>query len=247
MLRKLALCGALFLGVSVSQASTAVIYDNTGGGLNPGTNPGLFETGTPSIYFDDATASVAPPFTINQFNLGYTNQTGSSDKFDILVQFFNNVNYNAASGVPVGTNPIGGVLDIKGFTAGAGVIAQTGLVTVPGSPVSTNGTVGFELEFVKAGSTTFGTADEDSVIQPVFNSTPPVVGSSNADFAYDYLDQGTIVGDNQTGDIFTFPPPGGNIYAQITGTVPEPVGGTLLAAGSVLLLARRRRSRCQPS
>jgi len=239
-MRKLIFCAVPILALVASRASALIVYDNTGGGLNPATNSGLFDTGITSIYFDDATLSLAAPITINQFNLGYTNQTGSADTFDILVQFFNNVNYKAGSGVPVGTDPIGSLLSIKALTAAAGSIAQTGLVSVPGNAVTTTGTVGFEIEFVKPGSTTFGTADEDSAIQPLFNSMPPLVGSSNADFAYDYLNQGTIVGDDKTGDIFTFPSPGANIYAQI-GAVPEPSSCGLLAAGSVFLLARRKR------
>jgi len=239
-MRKLIFC-AVILALGASTASATIVYDNTGGGLNPSTNSGLFDTGITSIYFDDATLSFAAPITINQFNLGYTNQTGSSDTFDILVQFFNNVNYNAGSGVPVGTNPIGSVVDITGLTAAAGAIAQTGLVSIPGNAVTTTGTVGFEIEFVTPGSTTFGTADEDSAIQPLFNSTAPLVGSSSPDFAYDYLDQGTIVGNNQTGDIFTFPPPAANIYAQIGGAVPEPTSCGLLAVGSAFLLSRQKR------
>jgi hypothetical protein len=238
-MRKFIFCAVPMLALGASKASASIVYDNTGGGLAQ-SNQGLFDTGITSIYFDDATLSVAAPAAINQFNLGYTNPTGSADTFDILVQFFNNVNYNAGSGMPVGTDPIGGVLDITGVTAAADSIGQTGLVTVPGNVLTTTGTVGFEIEFVTPGSTTFGTADEDGSIEPIFNSTPPLVGSSNPDFAYDYMDEGTIVGNDQTGDIFTFGSPAANIYAQI-GAVPEPTSFGLLAAGSMFLLSRRKR------
>lgn len=244
-MRKLLFCSAVpALALAASGASGAIVYDNTGFAN------ALFTTGVPSIYFDDATAAATAPFAINQVDLGYDNTTGSSTTFDLLVQFYNTVNYGAASGVPVGTNPIGSLIDIKNITVAANTIGETGMISLvgPSLPISTTGTVGYEFEYVKPGTTAFSESNINSALQPIFRDGPPVVGSSSDDYAYDYLGQSTIVGDAATGDVFAYSNPSANVYAAFGATaVPEPGSLSLIAASAITLIGRRKRLTPKPA
>ena len=235
-MRKLLLLGAAVLPIiaTASKASAVLAYDNTGFAN------ALFTSGIASIFFDDATLVTPTNSYINQFDIGYQNMSANTSNFDLLVQFYNNVNYGAAYQAPVGTNPIGSLIDITGLSVAGSNIDETGLRTLTGSlPVENSGTVGFEFEFVKPGTTAFSEANIDSDLTPIFRDPPATIGSSNNDFAYDKLNQNNIVGDAANGDVYTFADPG-NVYASI-GAVPEPGSMTLLGIGAAALLGRRKR------
>jgi hypothetical protein len=240
----------------VSAASATVIYDNTGSGLTDSSLRAALDTG---MLLDDATAAtgVIPggaPYQINQVNIGYYNQIDAPETFDILVQFYDNVNYNAASGQPVATTPIGSLFRIPGVTVtaydggddttGEG---ETGLISLTGTlPITTTGSFGIEYEFVTPGGN-LGVADKDINVLPLVMLGSPALGSSNLGYAYDYGGTGSLVGDAVTGDVFTtFQDPTtmdyvhGNFYLAVgASAVPEPASLSLVA-GSLMLLSRRR-------
>ena len=213
-MRKLFFFSVALLPVAAS-VQGAIVYDSTGSVDDE------FVTSIRSIYFDDATTVTSAPYQINQFNIGYENFSFSDTSFDLLVQFYNNVDYGAAYGTPIGTNPIGGLIDITGLNVAAGALGQTGLISLSGNlPVATSSTIGYEFEFVKPGATSFSESSINSSLLPIFRHAAPVVGSNNPYFAYDFLKKDTIVGDAATGDIFTFPNPS-SVAAQI-GAVAVP-------------------------
>ena len=63
-------------------------------------------------------------------NIGYSNVSNLPQAFDVLVQFYDTVNYGVGSGVPIASTPLGPTYRLPVFgVAGAG---ETGMLLLPG-------------------------------------------------------------------------------------------------------------------
>lgn len=208
----------------------------------------------PHTILDDGTfasgvVAGAPPFSIDGINVGFVNNTNLPQTFDVLVQFYDTVNYGVSNSSPVATTPLGQLFRIPVIAAPGGLPAQdppgnsgeTGLVPLSGTlPVIPDGNFGVTIEFVNTNTTTI-----DSNILPLFKNVPVTTGSSNNDFAADLNDDGNIVGS----EILTFanaPNPGdpaANLYLAVDATaVPEPVAMPILLGGTAFAAMRRRKA-----
>jgi hypothetical protein len=235
---KLATVALSVLGLSAS-VNAGVLWDNMFD-LNANPQPAPPPYFTSSSYLpavlEDATLVGAGPYTLTGFDLGYVNNAASIGSFDLLVQFYDTVNYAAN---PSNINPIGGLLRYTiNYTVVNGEADTTGLLSLP-SLLVPDGTLGVSVRAVQVG----GNADATNITF-LFKDIPLVVGSSNELFSIDdNTTNGVFEGSNEIAtwrdDNAGFP--AANLFARIEGTlVPEPGTLALLGLGGLTLLRRRR-------
>lgn len=238
MNRKLAALALSILGVSAS-ANADILWDNTFDlTQNPQPTPPPYFTSSgylPAV-LEDATLVGPGPYTLTGFEVGYVNTAGSVGSFDLLVQFYDTVNYAAN---PSNIDPIGSLLRYTiNYTVVSGDAETTGTLSLP-SLLVPDGTLGFSIRAVEVG----GNADKTNILF-MYKDVPVYVGSSNELFSIDdNPTNGVFEGGNEIAtwrdDNAGYPP--GNVFARIEGVVvPEPASIAFLSLGALTLLRRRR-------
>lgn len=235
---KLATVALSVLGLAAS-AQAGILWDNTFDlTLDPQPNPPPYFTSSsylPAV-LEDATLVGAGPYSLTGFEVGYVNTASSTGSFDLLVQFYNTVDYAA---IPSNIGPIGSLLRYTiTYTVANGDAETTGTLPLP-SLLVPDGTLGFSIRAVQVG----GTEDASNILF-MYKDVPLAVGSSDELFSID---------DNPTNAIFEGGDeiatwrddnagyPAGNVFARIDGVVvPEPASVAMLSLGGLALLCRRR-------
>lgn len=226
MLRRTLFTAAVALA-GVAQAET--LFSNIGDGISP-TAP-IFSGQLSNRTLEDVTFGSTNPqgFTLTALNVGFDNTSPGALSFDVLVDFYDTVDYGAAS---VASSLLAGDIRLPVINSIAGA-NDTMPLALPAIFVPDNN-IGVAVRFVQPN--TFTPATE---VLPLFKDVPIEVGTSNALFAND-ANNNNIFAQNER---FTWEGggfPAANMYLQVYGeaVVPEP---TLMSALlPVALLARRR-------
>jgi hypothetical protein len=217
-----------------SVASADVLFSNRGTGPN---SPDVFSSAINAPLVEDGSFTGPGPFDVSAINIGYDNTGIDPLNVDVLVSFWDTIDYNVSPITnPVNTAQIGGTYRFS-ILANPGA-DETGWLTIPDGPLGfLDADWGVMVSFVQTGT---DIASPD--INHLFRDVPIGVGSSDELFGYDFDNNTIIAGD----ELFTwqgdgFPP--GNLYFEIQGSqaVPEP-SAVFVAGMSALTLLRRRRT-----
>ncbi|HEY7090698.1 MAG TPA: hypothetical protein VH518_21555 [Tepidisphaeraceae bacterium] len=216
-------------------ASADVLFSNRGGGTE-GTDVFSSQLNAPTLE-DGVFAAPLGPQSITGINIGYDNTGVTPVSMDVLVSFWDTVNYDV---VPATSSIVSGQV---GPTYRFSVMAapganETGLMSLTGGPLLfPDNSFGVVVNFVApAGNTPL------LAINHLFKDVPVATGSSDGLFAFDQDLSGVIDGN----EVFTWqdgPFPDANMYLEIQGSavpVPEPAAAGLAALAGASLLRRRR-------
>jgi hypothetical protein len=231
---RIALGIALVAASAASSVSAQTLFSNKAAA----NDPSIFTANDVQPYLEDvrfSPASQAAGYQVTGINVGFDNNILSGTRsFDVLVRFFDNVDYTAAT---VNTGPLGSIyrFSIVGALPGGD---ETGMLTLPsGGFVSTDDSVGVLISFVLPNTNTV-----DSTVRPLIKDIPIGVGSSSGLFGLDSDNDGVVT---SPADVFTWAGggfPDANLYLEIGGTViPEPATLGLLGFGAAALMLRRRK------
>ncbi len=231
MHRKLVHLAALVaLGGGFASADT--LFNNFGSGV---TGPDIFSSAIKAPLIEDGKFASPGAYNVTGINLGYDNTGDNPVNVDVLVSFWDSVNYAPSLlSSPLNGGQIGSTYRFS-FSANPGA-DETGLLIIPGGPLSfPDSDWGVVVNFVNPGTST-----PIDGINHLFRDVPVTIGTSDALFAYDY-DGNSIIDGTETftweGDGY----PAGNMVFSIEGSaVPEPASAMLLSLGGLGLLRRRR-------
>jgi hypothetical protein len=214
-------------------ASADVLWSNTSGNLEA---VEVFSSPIQSSLIEDGSFAGDPgPFNVTGIRLGYDNTSLVPVNADVLVSFWDTVNYDVLPLTsPLASGQIGSTFRFN-FLAGLGA-GDTGLLGLPGGPLLfPDNNFGVMVTFV-APNTNIPLAE----INHLFKDIPLTIGSSDGLFGYDFDLSGGITGD----EVFQWqdgPFPHANLFMEIEGAaVPEPGSAMLAALGGLSLLRRRR-------
>jgi hypothetical protein len=211
-------------------ASADVLWSNTSGNLEA---IDIFSSEIQAPLLEDGILAGEGPFTLTGIRLGYDNTGLVPVNADVLISFWDTVDYNGPLASPVASGPVGSAHRFN-FIASPGA-GDTGVLSIPGGLLFPDNSFGVIVNFVAPDTTT-----PLSSINHLFKDIPVTVGSSDGLFGYDFNLDGLIVGD----EVFQWqdgPFPHANLFMEIQGTaVPEPGSAMLATLGGLILLRRRR-------
>jgi hypothetical protein len=215
-------------------ASADVLWSNTGSGIE---GIDVFSSEIQSPLLEDGIFAGDPgPYNVTGIRLGYDNTGDLPVSSDVLVSFWDTVNYNIIDSTPIASSQIGTTFRFN-FLAQPGA-GDTGLLNLPGGPLLfPDSDFGVMVNFVAPNTSTAMAG-----INHLFKDVPVSVGTSDNFFAYDWDFNGVVDGT----EVFQWqsgPFAHANLYMEIQGAaaVPEP-GSAMLLAGAGLSLLRRRRA-----
>jgi hypothetical protein len=234
--------GVAVLLLVARAASADVIWSDRGTGPN---DPSVFAV-DPSFlgggFLEDGTfGGPAGPHTIGGVNLGYFNGSVSPVGVDVLVNFYDTVDYSVLAPGVINSGPVGGTYRFH-FTAAPGT-NETGFMNLPSLLAFPDSTFGMVVRFVNTGTSVTTTG-----IEPIFFGPGVQIGSSDDDFGADTGNDGSFDGtllDNQqnpiAGDVYTWGSgaASGNLYFEIS-SVPEPALLGLIGLAGLTVLGRRK-------
>src|SRR5262245_20426721 len=215
--------GLLTLGAGADIASADVLFSNRGGGVEA---VDVFSSQLEAPTLEDGVfAGALGPQSITGINIGYDNTGVTPVSMDVLVSFWDTVNYDVLPATsPVASGKVGPTYRFSVVAApGAN---ETGLMPLTGGPLLfPDNSFGVIVNFVApSGNTPL------AGINHLFKDIPLTIGSSDGLFAFDADLNGVIDGSEE----FTWkdgPFPDANMYLEIQGSpvvIPEPASAMLV-------------------
>lgn len=241
MFRKLIPVAAAFaIASGFSQvAEAAVLFSNRGSG-NIATEDGagnIFSSANEAPTLEDVNFVNPGAYNITGINVGYDNTGAVPVGLDMLVSFWDTVNYTAPV---VNASQLGSTYRIP-LLAGTGA-NQTGFLALPGGPLSVpDSSIGVIISFV-----TTNTNTPISGIGHLFRNVPVTTGSSANEFSFDENLNGVLQGATSPSgsEVFTWADdefPHANMWLEVQGElVPEPGSLALIGLGGLALVRCRR-------
>jgi hypothetical protein len=213
-------------------ASADIIWSNTGSGIE---GVDVFSSSLQSPLLEDGFFAGDPgPFSVTGIRLGYDNTGLGPVNADVLVSFWDTVNYDVDPATsPIASGQIGSTLRFN-FIAQTGA-GDTGMLILPNELLFGDNSFGVIVNFVAPDTNT-----PMAELNHLFKDIPVTTGTSDGLFAYDFDLNGTIDGT----EVFQWadgPFPNANLFMEIQGAaVPEPASAMLMPLGGLALLRRRR-------
>lgn len=217
---------AVALGAAAQSADAAIVYSNAFADAGP--NPG----GAARLLDDVNLPPGTAPETIRSAEVGYRNYGAAPVDVDLVLTFWDDMNTAATSTQAVNSAKLNSYTIPLGVVAGNA--AGTFTFNLPSVQAVTDNTLGVEIAYVLAGTTTLAPVAARVVLES------PTVGTSAAAFwSDDNPPDGTFRGSNVgAGEEVS----GGNLYLILnTSIVPEPTAIATIGAAAALTLARRRK------
>jgi hypothetical protein len=228
----IAAVAAWTIGSLTGVASADVLFSNRGSGV---VSADVFSSAINAPLLEDGQFDSSGPLDVTGVNLGYDNTGNDPVDVDVLISFWDSVNYSPSlSNAVLNENQIGTTYRFS-FVANPGA-DETGLLAIPSGPLTfPDSDWGVIVNFVSP-----GTSIPMSGINHLFRDVPVTVGTSDRLFAYDY-DGDDMIDSTETwtweGDGY----PAGNLFFSVEGSsVPEPAATMLLTVTGLGLLRRRR-------
>jgi hypothetical protein len=213
-----------------SLASADVLWSNTGSGVE---GIDVFSSAIQSPLIEDGFFADSGAHNITGIKLGYDNTAITPLNADVLITFFDTVDYSIVDNAPIASGQIGSTLRFN-FVAAPGA-GETSLLDLTGLVIPDNN-FGVIVNFVSP-----NTNIPMAQINHLFKDVPMTIGGSDNFFGYDF-DLNAVIDGTEVFQWQDGPFAHANLYMEIQGSaaVPEPATAGLAALGGLGLLRRRR-------